>query len=483
MIGRLSALCATAAVTLFAQTVTTLHTFSGPDGAFPIGALVQGLDGNLYGVAGAGGVNYGTVFKISSSGAFTTLYTFCATPVHNRCLDGESPQAGLVQAFNGELYGATPYGGSLSCLMGCGTVFKMAPNGAFTTLHRFCPPGGPCVDGELPYTGLVRSTAGDYYGATVFGGSNGMGELFQITPAGTPSTVYSFCGLSGCPINLSPIAALVQSPGGDLYGTTGAGGAYNLGAFFKMTPGSTPTILYSFCAQSGCPDGTIPNTLMQASDGNFYGTTNGGANSGAGTIFNVTPAGTFTTLYSFPCPLSNCNSVYLPQGLVEASDGNLYGTTMGATTGAGTIFKITPSGAFTMLYSFCAQSGCADGAAPYGGLVQATDGNFYGTTSTGGNSCVYAPSGCGAVFRLSAGLAPFVKPEPAEGKVGAVIEILGTKLTGASSVSFGGVAAAFKVVSSSLIAASVPSGAASGKIQVTTPGGTLSSNVPFHVLP
>jgi uncharacterized repeat protein (TIGR03803 family) len=165
-------------------------------------------------------------------------------------------------------------------------------------------------------------------------------------------------------------------------------------------------------------------------------------------------------------------------GLVEGTDGDFYGTTQeGGAAGYGTIFKITPSGTLTSLYSFCVQPGCPDGASPSAALVQGTDGNFYGTTAHGGSRTA------GTVFSLSMGLGPFVKTQTTSGGVGAVVKILGTGLTGATRVTFNGVVAAFEVVSSSLIATTVPAGAASGTVQVVTPAGTVSSNVPFRVLP
>jgi len=163
-------------------------------------------------------------------------------------------------------------------------------------------------------------------------------------------------------------------------------------------------------------------------------------------------------------------------GLVQGTDGNLYGTTYrGGDYGNGAIFNITLSGTLTRLYSFPGP----DGANPYAGLVQGTDGNFYGTTYDGANGCTY---GCGTVFSLSVGLGPFVKTQPASGKVGAAVKILGTNLTGATSVSFNGTAAVFTVNSTgSAISTTVPVGATTGTVQVVTPNGTLSSNVPFRV--
>jgi uncharacterized repeat protein (TIGR03803 family) len=164
--------------------------------------------------------------------------------------------------------------------------------------------------------------------------------------------------------------------------------------------------------------------------------------------------------------------------MILGTDGNFYGTTVfGGATNHGAIFQITPGGTFKVLYSFCSQAGCADGESSYSTLIQATDGNFYGTTSNGGGG-----NNGGTAFKLSMGLAPFVQSLPGYGKVGAQIKILGTDLTGTTAVTFDGITATFKVESPTAILATVPAGATSGKIQVETPGGTLVSNVAFRVL-
>ena len=409
-------------------------------------------------------------FSVTWQG-LTTLLSFDGT-------NGEFPTAKLLQAANGDFYGTTDAGGA----NGVGTVFKITPGGLVTTLYSFCSQSG-CTDGEYPKGGLVQATNGDFYGTTAAGGASGSGTVFKITPSGKLTRLYSFCSQSNCTDGGGPYAGLVQATNGDFYGTTdGFGANGNYGTIFKITPGGTLTTLYSFCGQSGCTDGEYTYAgLVQAANGDFYGTTSqGGAGSncpytwGCGTVFKITPGGTLTTLHRF-----NGTDGYEPGGpLVQASDGNLYGITYAdGANGRGTVFKITPGGTLTTLYSFCGQSGCTDGEFPWfgAGLVQATNGDFYGTTSQGGLA------NDGTVFSLSVGLGPFVETQPTSGKVGAAVKILGTNLTGATNVSFNGTAAVFKVISSSEITTTVPTGATTGKVQVVTPSATLSSNIPFGV--
>jgi uncharacterized repeat protein (TIGR03803 family) len=471
--------------TLSAQTFTTLRSFFGTDGAYPYAGLIQGADGNFYGTTYGGGSNLsGTAFKITPRGALTTLYNFCAQEFDDSCTDGSQPTAALAPAANGDVFGTTTYGGADGCCSEpAGTVFEIAPSGVFTTLHSFCSVGS-CLDGIIPYAGLVQAANGDFYGTTEGGGVTGSnsGTIFKITPSGTLTTLYTFCSQNSPPMYCTdgeaPTGGLVQAASGEFYGTTKAGGANGWGTVFKISPSGTLSTLYSFCSQTGCADGEYPyGGLVRAASGNFYGTTANGGASDAGTIFKITPNGTLTTLHNF-CSQAGCADGSDPQAaLIQATDGNFYGTTFyGGDDAGGTVFKITPSGAFTTLHSFCAQPGCPDGQYTYARLVQATNGDFYGTTYQGG------ANNLGTVFSLSAGLAPFVETRPSSGDVGAAVRILGTDLTGATSVSFNGTAAVFEVVGATEITTTVPAGATSGTVQVVTPVGMLSSNVPFQVL-
>ena len=377
--------CAATAIASPAQNTVfmSLASFNGTNGTNPgYVSLVRGNDGNFYGTTLFGGANnQGTVFKVTPTGELSTLYSFCA---QTNCIDGTSPDAGLVLGNDGNFYGTTSGGG---VYLYYGTVFKITPAGLLTTLHSF---QSYPTDGDAPVAALVRGSDGNFYGTTELGGSGTFGTVFKITPSGVLTTLYNFGdGAHGW----YPYAGLVQGSDGNFYGTTFSGGDYSAGTAFKITPAGELTTLYSFCAQPGCADGNGPWAgLVQASDGSFYGTTySGGANFG-GTVFKLTPAGSLTTLHGF-CAQDGCADGEEPvAGLVQASDGNFYGTTTygGAYTSYGTVFKITPQGGLTTLHSFDG----TDGSAPWGGLVQAPDGFFYGTTVEGGTY------GNGTIFRV-----------------------------------------------------------------------------------
>jgi hypothetical protein len=223
------------------------------------------------------------------------------------------------------------------------------------------------------------------------------------------------------------------------------------------------------------------SALTQGADGNFYGTTET-------TAYRMTPAGSLTTLYTF-CSLPNCADGDFPSGLIQATDGNFYGVTQyGGTsdsgtndcgTFCGTVFELTSTGKLTTLHSFSGN----DGEHPVGGLIQATNGLLYGTAADGGDFTCNPPKGCGTIFSLDVGLGPFVTFAHAAGEVGQTGGILGQGFTGTTSVSLNGIPANFTIVSDTFIKATVPGGATTGYVTVTTPTGTLTSNIPFHVLP
>ena len=408
-------LCLVATVVVSqAQTLTTLANFDGTNGRQP-NSLVQGTDGNFYGTAG------NLIFKMTPEGALTTLYSFSI-------FDNPSP---LMQGSDGNFYGTTLSGGP----MNWGSIFKITPSGTVTTVYTFQRIGGN--DGIGPAAGVIQAADGNFYGTTSQGGQDDeFGTVFQFTPQGMSTTLHNFQITDGA----NPVAALIQGTDGNFYGTTSQGGKGDCamtqlsyagcGTIFKITPSGVLTTLYNFgagTAPSAYPtpaDGANPIApLVEGSDGNFYGTTPVGGIAGCevelndlpinaggcGTIFKITPTGTLTTLYTFGA--TPTDGVGPAAGLIQASDGNFYGTTVaggmggclnlaGMTAGCGTIFRVTPAGTYTTLYRFGddfhpSNQTSSDGGAPLGPLIQARDGNFYGTASAAG---AYTD---GTVFRFS----------------------------------------------------------------------------------
>jgi uncharacterized repeat protein (TIGR03803 family) len=453
-----------------AQTFTLLYTFQGPndnEGAYPQG-LVQGVDGNLYGVTEAGGDDggdddAGTFFKISTSGNLKALCAF----YFKKCTGAQGPSANLILGANGDFYGVDLLGQNI----------RITPTGKLKVLNT--------ADNTASVAPLVLASNGEFYGVNKLGGVNAncggdsyCGSVYKMTAAGKLTTLYSFCSdlQNGvCLDGQNPIFALVQGSDGNLYGTTYAGGNDGVnggyGTIFKITETGTLTTIYNF------PGYTPPSSaLVQGADGNFYGTTGAGGSGKygpGGTFFTVTPGGALTTLYNF-CSLLNCADGSQPTNIVLATDGNYYGITFdGGANSEGTIFQITPSGTLTTLHSFDGTDGYAPGAG--GTLMQDTNGTLYGTVQE-------SIPGVGTLFSLDMGLGPFVETVPTSGKVKAKVKILGTDLTGATSVTFNGTAATFQVASSSEITTTVPAGATSGVVKVVTAGGTtLTSNKVFQV--
>src|SRR6202167_3465609 len=262
------------------QTPITVVTFDVTNGLLPyFGSLVQGANGDLYGTTYEGGANNkGTIFKLTPAGALTTLYSFDTT-------DGSFPAGSLVLAANGYLYGTTWEGGTGTV----GTVFRITPAGALTSLHSF-----DSTDGALCASGLIQATNGDLYGTTYQGGANNLGTIFKITPAGVFTSLHSFEAAEGA----TPYAGLIQATDGYLYGTTYQGGAHNIGTVFKVTMAGVLTTLYSFSVS--VTDGSHPYAaLVQADNGLFYGSTSSGGGSGYGTIFTITSEGALTIIHSF----------------------------------------------------------------------------------------------------------------------------------------------------------------------------------------
>ncbi len=456
-------LAALSSLGLQAQTFTTLAEFNGNNGFAPVGKLVQGTDGNLYGFAGANGAGNsanGTIFKVTPSGVLTTIYSF-----------GEPVEGALTLANDGNFYG--PQSGSF--VNGdYGSVFKLSPQGDLTTLYTFCTVPG-CPDGEYP-AGLTLASDGNFYGTTI----GPPATIFKITPGGQLTTLYVFENTDG---DNAPSSGVIEANDGNFYGTNLYGGlscgSFGCGYIFEITPGGVFSTVYEFSAAPYAGFQPLA-ALVQASDSSFYGSTTSGGyrctfDQLCGTLFQMTRDGKVSTAFFF----DRLTTGYDPRTtMIQATDGNLYGTTLigGANGGWGTIFNLTLGRSFTPLHTF----DLTDGSAP-NGLMQATSGMFYGTTAEGGiSSCTR--NGCGTIFSLNMGLEPFVSFVVRAGKVGQTGGILGQGFTGTTSVEINGVPANFKVVSDTYLTATVPPGATTGYVTVTTPKGVLTSNVPFRVI-
>jgi uncharacterized repeat protein (TIGR03803 family) len=274
----------------------------------------------------------------------------------------------------------------------CAAAAIASPAQTFKTLVNFDGTNGA----QPQLMSFVQGADGNLYGTTIGGGAHGEGTVFKLTPSGTLTTLYSFCAQTNCPDGAQPQAALVLGTDGNFYGTTAGGGANTVGTVFKITPEGTLTTLYSFDSTSG---DNPSDALVLATNGTFYGTTlEDGANNAGGTVFSITSGGTLTTLYDF-CAQTDCADGQSPfSGLIQATNGTFYDTTYnGGANSKGTVFSITSAGARTTLYSFCAKTNCTDGANPQGALVQATNGTFYGTTYGGGTN------NDGTVFSITSG--------------------------------------------------------------------------------
>jgi uncharacterized repeat protein (TIGR03803 family) len=364
--------------------LTTLYSFQGgADGQYPSTGLVQGSDGYLYGTTREGGANdVGTVFKISTDGAYTRLYSFAGGN------DGATPGGPLVQGSDGHLYGTTQYGGAYTNLYGNGdgTVFRITTNGVLTSLYSFTGESGSPAP-----SGLVQGSDSVFYGTTFMGGANNAGTVFKISTDGALSILYSFTGRN----DGSNPSRLAWGSDGNLYGMTQFGGTNGNpvngnGTVFKVSTDGALTILHSF---TGGDEGFRPVTgLLEGSDRYFYGATWFGGANDSGTVFKISTNGALTTLYSFVAG-DNSN---VQSALVQGNDGYFYGTTSAGSFGAtnsGTMFRISADGELTILYLFPGGNNGTNPSMP----VQAGDGNFYGTTSDGGTN------GGGTVFRLTLG--------------------------------------------------------------------------------
>ena len=476
-------------------TFTTLTDFGVGDGQYP-SPLAQGTDGNLYGAAyyghGSYGGPYGFGFYLTTTGSWTLLDYSCTT---NYCT-GSKAYTGMTLAGDGNFYGTTAYGGDgpYRTVNKAGTIYRANAQTGLTTIYSFCSELN-CKDGDDPYAPLTLGSDGNLYGTTEVGGRYNAGLAYVVTLTGSESVLHNFCAETNCVDGANP-ASLIQATDGNFYGVAGGGTGPDCnveviecgGLIFKMTPQGVTTTLYNFCSRPNCSDGAGPAVVMQAADGNLYGVTDRGGiygndgYNGSGVIFRLSLQGELTVLYNF-CAVYSCTGGISGGSILQATDGNFYGiinsgegTTCYFSYGCGIIFELTSAGDYSPLYTFCEELGefCSDGIFPVG-IMQGTDGNFYGATYRGGLA------GYGTAFKLSTGLGPFVQTVTASGQVGSSVIILGNNLTGTTSVTFNGTSASFTVVSGTEITATVPTGATTGPVVVTAPGGTLKSNRKFRI--
>lgn len=341
--------------------LTVMHTFTGaPDGAYPFAGVI--LDaGSLYGTTYVGGSsNAGLVYQVDGVNTETVLYNFTGGT------DGANPYAGVIRNSAGEIYGTTYYGG----VAGYGVVYKLGRAGHEKVIYSFS--GG--MDGANPYAGVIRDSAGYFYGTTLYGGASRAGVVYKLDTASNESVLYGFTGAAG---GANPYAGVIHDSSGNLYGVAAYGGASGLGTVFKVDPAGRQTVLFGFPEAIG---GFAPgSSLLLDGTGNLYGTAPQGGALGEGVVYKIGRHGHETVLHSF----GGTDGSGPGSGLVGDAAGNLYGTTFnGGAAGYGAVYKIDSAGNETVLYSF---TGGADGSNPYGGVVLDAAGNLYGTTWYGGS--------------------------------------------------------------------------------------------------
>ena len=429
--------------------------------------LAQGRDGNLYGsgpdATADSGIGYGAVFKITPSGKLTVLHTFNGT-------DGSLPVGGLTLGTDGNFYGTTAEGTSIF-----GNVFKITPSGRLTVLHTFTNGS----DGGFPFAPPIQGTDGNFYGTTSSGGKTncyaggGCGTVYRITSSGKFTTLYQFDRIHG----MYPMAPLVEGADGNFYGTTYLG--TQPGAVFKMSPAGKVTLLHYF---NGTDGAQLMAPLIEGSKGTFYGTAFvggkcSGINEGCGTAFKITSTGAFSVLHNMN---GMPDGAWPFSGLFQTSDGALYGANSAdGTQQFGTLFNLSLRGVLSVVHNF----DDIHGSYPVSLPLQHTNGLVYGETKNGGTGLLCPGTDtCGVIYSLDLGLKPFVSLLPYAGKVGKNIEFLGQGFKGTKAVSFNGAAAKFTIVSDTYLTATVPSGATTGFVTVTTSQGTLKSNKEFRLM-
>jgi len=437
-----------AAIPAQAQTYKVLDVFNinGPGPEWPGGPLAQGRNGDLYAWSYLGGANNtGSIWKTTPSGKVSVVLSF-ATGTGNDC------QNGMTLGTDGNFYGT-----ALTNCAGDGYVFKLTPSGTLTVLHTFT--GTP--DGSGPGL-LVQYTDGNFYGVTNKGGANNYGTVFKITPTGKLTIIYSFDDTNNF---AEPTYGLTVGNDGNFYGTFALSGYP--GGVFKITPSGVVTVLHTFTSN---PDGAEPASgVILGKDGNFYGDTPQGGAYGYGTLFKMTSSGKLTILYSFNSSTDYATNPTAP--LLQATDGNFYGVLISRFQD---LFRFTPGGTLTVLEKFVLPGGVY----PYWPLIQDTNGILYGLLQQGGQY------NGGELFSLKIGGKPFASLVSTSGKEGANIGILGQGFSSSSVVEFGGVqATSIKLSGKTFISATVPTGALTGSVTVTTGSTILTSVQTFKVKP
>jgi uncharacterized repeat protein (TIGR03803 family) len=488
--------------------LTLLHSFGSQTGdqGGSLSGVTLGTDGEFWGTS-EGGDYGGNIWKMTASGKLTDFNVLAGT----KDINGIEPTAPPVQGMDGNFYGTTNQGGNIAkCTYnygGCGVIYRISPSGKLKVIYTFDQ-----TNGANPDSPLVLGTDGNFYGTAYYGGTVGKvfkngGVIFRVTPAGKYTVLYAFCTLTGCHDGANPVGGLVQGTDGNFYGTTEYGGTSTIlpyGVAFKVTPAGKLTVLNSFCTLASCKDGANPfGGLVQATDGNFYGTTVYGGANNQGTIFQVTPKGKFTIVHNFQDTTGSLFGEFPEVTLVQNTNGILYGDTMnGGTSGRHQgVFYSFDMGLKPFLSMVAWYGAVGDTIEILGqGLKAATAVSFNGTAATTftavsdtyltavvpsgtttGLVTVTTPGGTLTTNRKFIVQPAVVSFSPPSGKVGDPVTISGTSFTGANKVTFGGVKATFKVKSDIEIDTNVPTGAKTGKIQVTTTGGTATSATDFTV--
>jgi uncharacterized repeat protein (TIGR03803 family) len=422
----------------YAQTVSTVYNFKTASGSYPRAVMpTQGRDGKLYGTTSSGGAyGFGTVFGIGTGGSGGPIHSFDST-------DGKSPIGGPLLGTDGLLYGATQSGGPANT----GVLFKITTPGVLTQLTYFPSDSNGVVTGSP-----IEDSSGNLYGGR-------LDALYEYS--GSYSTIYTMSEFYGTEVQ----GPVVQTTDGSLYVAAYAAGSFGCGSVIQLTTAGVLQSTYDFdCVTGANPSGPV----LEGSNGNLYGVTLLGGTHASGILYELAPGGVFTVLYNFG--VSKTDGEYPIGALTQGTDGNLYGVTEeGGSSNVGSLFEYALSTSkYSKLYSFPGKSGLPE-TAPF----QHTNGKFYGTIYAGGTA------GDGRLYSLDMGLSPFVALVNNSVAVGGTIEILGQDLKGATSVTINGLSATFSVESSTFMTATVPAGATTGPVVVTTPSGSLTSNRNF----